>query len=85
VGPSPTESHISTFPLGSTAWKIGTTSVGNTELHAPPTPGSVAAALERPSLGTFLSLIVAAVARVCRSISVIGVPTRSSAACSASL
>src|SRR5918994_401928 len=97
VGPSPTESHIRTFPLGKTAWKIGTTSVAITELHAPPTPGSAAAAVERLALGTFcvlfrppgatpvVSLILAALARVCLSISVIGVPTKSCWACSRSV
>ena len=55
----PTESHISTLPFGKTAWKIGTTptllpwSVGITELHEPPWPGSWAAAAETLAFATF--------------------------------
>src|SRR5215212_6732183 len=97
VGPSPTESHISTLPLGRTAWKMGTTAVSIFALQTPPTPGSAAAAVERLALGTFwllewppgatpvVSLILAALARVCLSIWVIGVPTKSCWACSRSL
>jgi Alcohol dehydrogenase GroES-like domain len=54
-GPVPTESHISTFPFGNTAWKIGTTEVEITGLQAPPWPGSWAATAEIFAFGTVCS------------------------------